>query len=196
MPLQAFNPPNYHPQTFDFPSSQPLPFNSASYLYPLKPAKPSPSTRPPPVPQPPPVPCPPQPPPHPHSPSTSSNPILTMLDTLLQAPDSSIFMVKPENPSTSQTTPPPPPPENPDPPPDLPPDPYFSDPESLPGPSPPISISRPSSSHSFTLDDIPPSKWKERLDELFAWCVTQLQAPQADTATVINRETIHFTGRL
>ena len=38
-------------------------------------------------------------------------------------------------------------------------------------------VSKPSNGPWFTFDDIPPTNWRERLQELFAWIDLQMLAP-------------------
>ncbi|KAF4373700.1 hypothetical protein G4B88_030043 [Cannabis sativa] len=46
-------------------------------------------------------------------------------------------------------------------------------------------VGRGEGSSSFTLDDIPPSKWRERFQEFQAWLSLETQKPQAQTGTIL-----------
>lgn len=48
----------------------------------------------------------------------------------------------------------------------------------------------------FTLEDVPPSKWRGRLLEILAWAQVQLQKPQATQAEIIAQIPPRLLGRL
>ncbi|KAH9763309.1 hypothetical protein KPL70_001121 [Citrus sinensis] len=57
-------------------------------------------------------------------------------------------------------------------------------------------VSKPSNGPWFTFDDIPPTKWRERLQELSDWIDLQLLAPDATTHSVLREFSTRFTGSL
>ncbi|KAH9792669.1 hypothetical protein KPL71_004225 [Citrus sinensis] len=57
-------------------------------------------------------------------------------------------------------------------------------------------VSKPSNGPWFTFDDIPPTKWRERLQELSAWIDLQMLAPDATTQSVLREFSTRFTGSL
>ena len=48
----------------------------------------------------------------------------------------------------------------------------------------------------FTFDDIPSSKWRDRLNEMSAWIDLQMLRPGATTESVLREFTTRFTGAL
>ncbi|KAH9671284.1 hypothetical protein KPL70_017310 [Citrus sinensis] len=48
----------------------------------------------------------------------------------------------------------------------------------------------------FTFDDLPPARWRERLQELFAWLDLQMVKPDAELSTVLKEFVSRFTGSL
>ncbi|KAH9801842.1 hypothetical protein KPL71_001175 [Citrus sinensis] len=57
-------------------------------------------------------------------------------------------------------------------------------------------VSKPSNGPWFTFDDIPPTKWRERLQELSDWIDLQMLAPDATTQSVLREFSTRFTGSL
>ncbi|KAH9744154.1 hypothetical protein KPL70_003568 [Citrus sinensis] len=57
-------------------------------------------------------------------------------------------------------------------------------------------VSKPSNGPWFTFDDIPPKKWRERLQELSAWIDLQMLAPDATTQFILREFSTRFTGSL
>ncbi|KAK9192894.1 hypothetical protein WN944_003587 [Citrus x changshan-huyou] len=57
-------------------------------------------------------------------------------------------------------------------------------------------VSKPSNGLWFTFDDIPTTKWRERLQELSAWINLQMLAPDATTQSVLREFSTRFTGSL
>ncbi|KAL2518517.1 Reverse transcriptase domain-containing protein [Abeliophyllum distichum] len=50
------------------------------------------------------------------------------------------------------------------------------------------------SSVKFTLDDVPPQKWKTRFQEMQVWCFTELQRPHMTHSRVIKSFLVRLTG--
>ncbi|KAH9671210.1 hypothetical protein KPL70_017273 [Citrus sinensis] len=48
----------------------------------------------------------------------------------------------------------------------------------------------------FTFDDLPPARWRERLQELSAWLDLQMVKPDAELSTVLKEFVSRFTGSL
>ncbi|KAH9763304.1 hypothetical protein KPL70_001120 [Citrus sinensis] len=57
-------------------------------------------------------------------------------------------------------------------------------------------VSKPFNGPWFTFDDIPPTKWREILQELSAWIDLQMLAPDATTQSVLREFSTRFTGSL
>ncbi|KDP34893.1 hypothetical protein JCGZ_09181 [Jatropha curcas] len=55
---------------------------------------------------------------------------------------------------------------------------------------------RPASGPWFTLDDVPPSKWRNKILEFNAWLDLQMVDPRADLKTVLTEFTSRFTGSI
>ena len=60
----------------------------------------------------------------------------------------------------------------------------------------PPKVSKLSNGSWFTLDDIPATKWRERLQALSAWIDLQMLAPDATTQSVLREFSTRFTGSL
>ncbi|KAK9733620.1 hypothetical protein RND81_04G079400 [Saponaria officinalis] len=50
--------------------------------------------------------------------------------------------------------------------------------------------------HGFSFDNIPPSKWRDKIYGMHAWCTEQLLYPGTQLTTVIDRLVARFFGRL
>ena len=53
-----------------------------------------------------------------------------------------------------------------------------------------------SSSHGFSFEGIPTSKWRDKILEMNAWCTLEMLQPQAVLRNVLERCTAKFHGRL
>ncbi|KAL6962730.1 hypothetical protein U1Q18_052478 [Sarracenia purpurea var. burkii] len=51
-------------------------------------------------------------------------------------------------------------------------------------------------SQGFSFDNIPPSKWFEKLYDIHAWCTTEMLVPHATLQTIITKCVARFIGRL
>ncbi|KAK1382557.1 hypothetical protein POM88_020292 [Heracleum sosnowskyi] len=48
----------------------------------------------------------------------------------------------------------------------------------------------------FSFDNISPSKWRDRIYEMHAWCTSELLQPRATMPSVVDKFVARFHGRL
>jgi len=74
---------------------------------------------------------------------------------------------------------------------------YASSPESIEGESSSVPPKRQGNGGPFfTLDDIPPEKWRKRLLDFKAWLDTKFLSPSADSYKIIEEFCSRMTGIL
>ena len=52
------------------------------------------------------------------------------------------------------------------------------------------------SKHLFTLDNAPPSRWHDKIFNMYSWCIVELQALNATVSQIIAKFVARITGRL